>query len=331
MKKLIVLLALLVLVGWAVKPVSAQTLLKQSTATTVNFKLTKIADGTDDTGATVTSITVKLAKHSDTSSNSSTSITCAASGSSNDCVHVAAGLWNLELTASNTDTLGRLDICASYSGDYTDCTRYQVIPAATYDFMVSTGPASAPTNFSLLSISGAGVVEANAATIAANAITASTIAADAIGASQIAAGAITSAEIAADAIGASEIADAALDAGAFAADAITAAKLASDVATELQNGLQTLKKNTAFTSFYIKAITSAGVAVTGATPSCQVSRDSAALSGTGVSNNTEVGNGVYSIDFTSGALNGNALYLRCTFSGGSGTAVPYEQLIFTQR
>jgi hypothetical protein len=52
-------------------------------------------------------------------------------------------------------------------------------------------------------------------------------------------GAITAASIAADAITAAKIADGAIDAGAFAADAITAAKLAADVTTELQSGLAT--------------------------------------------------------------------------------------------
>lgn len=117
----------------------AQILVKQSTATTVNFKLTKIADGTDDTGATVTSITLKIVKHSDTSSSSVTSVSCAASGSSNDCVHVAAGLYNAELTASNTDTLGRLDVCAVISADYTDCTRYEVLSPIAYTMVVNGG------------------------------------------------------------------------------------------------------------------------------------------------------------------------------------------------
>lgn len=51
--------------------------------------------------------------------------------------------------------------------------------------------------------------------------------------------AITAASIATGAIDADAIADNAIDAGAFAADAITAAKLHADVTTELQSGLAT--------------------------------------------------------------------------------------------
>ena len=85
--------------------VQAQTI-KQSTASTVNVKLTKISDGTDHTGLTVTGITLKIIKHSDTLASTVTSATCAASGSSNDCVEVAVGVYNVELSASNTDTKG---------------------------------------------------------------------------------------------------------------------------------------------------------------------------------------------------------------------------------
>lgn len=152
-------------------PALGQRILKQSTATTVNFKLTTIVDGTDDTTATVTSITVKLAKQSDTSSATVSSITCAASGSSNDCVHIAAGLWNLELTATNTDTLGRLDVCASYSGDYTDCTQYEVVSAAAYDQSVSGTVRTIPKNvaypnFPITFFSSAGVRQTGLATSA---------------------------------------------------------------------------------------------------------------------------------------------------------------------
>ncbi len=583
MKRLSLFLAFVCLAA----PVHAQILLKQSTATTVQGKLTKIADGTDHTGLAVTSITLKIVKQSDTTASTVTSVTCAAAASANDCVEIAStGLYNAELSASDTDTLGRLDFCMQASGDYSDCTRYQVVSSGYWD-LVHTGPSTAPTNFSSLSIDGsgrldiskilgtaistpatAGVLDVNVKNIdndaasasgtvtfpnatlasttnitggtittvtttttatnvttvnglAANVITAASIATDAIGAAEIADGAIdagalasdtitaakiatdaigaaelaadsiTSSEIATGAIGAAEIADAALDratyavdtghisirsntatagangtitldasasavddfynnatilltggtgagqtravqdytgatkvltvnanwatnpdntttfalipmglspavsgltaadvwghgtreltalgtgvitattfgAGAIdaaaiaasaigaseiasdaitaakiASDAITAAKiasdavtadeLASDVATEIQTGLVSFKKATALASLYIKARTALGAAVTGATPSCAASRDSAVLSSTGVSNNAEIGNGTYSINLTSGAMTGNSIYLYCTFSGGSGTAVAYEQFIYTQQ
>lgn len=116
----------------------AQVLLKQSTATTVNGKLTKIADGTDHTGLDVTSITLKIIKHSDTLASTVTSVACAASGSANDCVEIASsGVYNAELSAANTDTLGRLDVCFLASGDYTDCTRFMVVDPASYNANVT--------------------------------------------------------------------------------------------------------------------------------------------------------------------------------------------------
>jgi hypothetical protein len=78
-----------------------------------------------------------------------------------------------------------------------------------------------------------------AAKIATGAIDADAIADGAIDAGALAADCITAAKIATGAIDADAIADGAIDAGALAADCITAAKLAADVTTELQSGLAT--------------------------------------------------------------------------------------------
>lgn len=71
----------------------------------------------------------------------------------------------------------------------------------------------------------------DAGAIASDAITAAKIADGAIDAATFAAGAINAAAIAADAITAAKIADGAIDAGALAADAITAAKIATGAIT----------------------------------------------------------------------------------------------------
>ncbi len=160
MKRLFLFFAFVCLASTA----HAQILLKQSTATTVNFKLTTIATGADNTAATVTSITIKLAKQSDTSSATVTAITCAASGSANDCLHIAGGLWNLELTSANTDTLGRFDVCALYTGDYTDCTRYEVVNAGWYDVAVTTGPGLVSTITAILGTPAGASLAADIAT-----------------------------------------------------------------------------------------------------------------------------------------------------------------------
>lgn len=139
----------------------AQVLLKQSTATTVNGKLTKIADGTDHTGLAVTGITLKIIKHSDTLASTVTSVACAASGSSNDCVEIASsGVYNAELSTGNTDTLGRLDVCFLASGDYTDCTRFMVVDPASYNANVTGSLTSAAGIWAVATstLTGAGTV-----------------------------------------------------------------------------------------------------------------------------------------------------------------------------
>jgi hypothetical protein len=67
---------------------------------------------------------------------------------------VAAGLYNAELTSSNTDTLGRMDVCAVISGDYTDCVRYEVLSPLAYSMAVDggaiTGTAQSATGTTLV-------------------------------------------------------------------------------------------------------------------------------------------------------------------------------------
>jgi hypothetical protein len=125
-------------------PVFGQQVLKQSTATTINIG--PFIDDTDfktlETGLTVTSMTVKIIKQSDTFSSTNTSFSPTASGGSNDAQHVASGMYNLELTTTNTDTVGRLEVVITITGALPVFHRFLVIPATKWTEMVATGPSS---------------------------------------------------------------------------------------------------------------------------------------------------------------------------------------------
>jgi hypothetical protein len=136
MRKLIFLFTLIL----TSLPAYAGGYLKQSTATTINFNLVKTADGTGLTGATVANISLSLFKQSDTSSATVVNPTLAASGTTHDCVEKALGGYNVELTTTDTDTLGRLDVTWAYAAAFTMADSYMVVPAATYTAIVTTGP-----------------------------------------------------------------------------------------------------------------------------------------------------------------------------------------------
>lgn len=88
--------------------------IRQSTARTIYIPMpfVDLVDGvTPKTALTLGDITAAVVKRgaaSDTVSRST--ITLTASGGSNDFVHVGDGYWKLELTASQTDTVGQLAV-----------------------------------------------------------------------------------------------------------------------------------------------------------------------------------------------------------------------------
>lgn len=120
---------------------------------------------------------------------------------------------------------------------------------ATIDDFVDTEVAAIKAKTDQLTFTTANQVDAQALSIAANAITAAAIATGAIDADAIADNAIDAGAIAADAITAAKIANGAIDAATFAAgaidaaaiaaDAIGASELAADAVTEIQAGLAT--------------------------------------------------------------------------------------------
>lgn len=187
------------------------------------------------------------------------------------------------------------------------------------------------------------------------AIGAATLASDTIAAAKIASGAITSAKFAAGAIDATAIADNAIDAGAIAADAITAAKIAAgaidaatfaaDVDAEILSylvddatridasalntasattvpaistavaALQTYPKNVAIAAFMFYMEDTDGVALTGATVSCFISKDGGAFAATGTHTATEVSHGWYKVAMTQTEANCDELAFRATATG----------------
>ena len=125
---------------WLVPVIQGQQLLKQSTATTINVG--PFIDDTDfktlETALTVTGMTVKIIKHSDTFSSANTSFSPTASGGSNDCQHVASGMYNLELTTGNTDTGGRLEVVVTVAGALPVFHRFEVVGSTAYETQVTS-------------------------------------------------------------------------------------------------------------------------------------------------------------------------------------------------
>ena len=108
--------------------------IKQATATTVNLgPFVKIADGSLEEAPTVANVDVVIIKHSDTSAATHVHIVPAASGSNNDMVLVDNAMFNLELTTTDTNTAGRFDVTAIYTGCYPVFDSFMVVGEDRYD------------------------------------------------------------------------------------------------------------------------------------------------------------------------------------------------------
>jgi hypothetical protein len=90
--------------------------LREDTATQV--AIGPFLDGTDgvtaETALTVTDWDCDLIKHAN-SSMTNTALTITASGGSNDAAHVTSGMYSLELTATDTNTAGRLVLICDHA------------------------------------------------------------------------------------------------------------------------------------------------------------------------------------------------------------------------
>ncbi|MFY9401923.1 MAG: hypothetical protein WAQ07_00720 [Candidatus Omnitrophota bacterium] len=198
---------------------------------------------TAETSIDVTDLSVQIIRiNQDGSGVSRTAFTPTASGGNNDMVHVAsddAGMYDLELTAAQLNFLGAAritfyaeDVCLPHWIDI------NVLSAAYYDFKYgSTAPGVNLTHIGGSAVNtssaqlGVNVVQAAGTAWGSGAITAGSIASNAITDAKINNGAITADKIANNAIANAKIADNAITAGKIASDAITAAKIANNAIT----------------------------------------------------------------------------------------------------
>ena len=181
----------LLLIAFASAAYAGGDVLREDTATQI--ALGPFLDGTDgvtaETALTVTEFDCDLVKHAD-SGMTNTALTITASAGSNDAAHIQSGMYSLELTATDTNTAGRLTIICDHATPATFVPvrqTYMVMPTQEYDSLYGTDTLQVHVNEYT-----AGVIDATA--IATDAIAAAAIATDAIGAAEIAADAVGAAE-----------------------------------------------------------------------------------------------------------------------------------------
>jgi len=147
-----------------------------------------------------------------------------ASGGNNDMVHItsdAAGYYDLELTAAQTNYLGRAVLSLNDVATHLPVFHeFMIIPAMMYDSMI-LGTDRLDTN----------VTHAVDTAWASGAITANSIASNALANAKFADGAITAAKFAANAITSTVVADNTITAAKIASAALAIAKFATDVGT----------------------------------------------------------------------------------------------------
>lgn len=174
--------------------------LRHSTASQ-EILLGPFVDSTDgvtaETGLTIANTDIKIWKEGGTTE---------ASKNSGGATHIASGRYYTVLDATDTDTLGKLEVSVAVSGALPVRRAFVVLPAMVYDSMVlGTDTLQAD----LTQISGSNV-STSSAQLGVNVVNAAGTA--------WGSGAITAASIASDAITAAKIADGAIDAATFAAD-----------------------------------------------------------------------------------------------------------------
>jgi hypothetical protein len=108
--------------------------LKEDTAVTIIVGPFLDSNGTPQTSLTVANIDCNLYKNNGTKVD----VALAASGTSNDCVHVEDGYYSLELTATDTSTPGYLRISFQISGAMILHEDFTVEPANIYNSWYST-------------------------------------------------------------------------------------------------------------------------------------------------------------------------------------------------
>lgn len=267
--------------------------LYQSTNTQVNIIATSISTGLAiTTGSVPSGFSMFLIKHADSGAPTVTTWTPTNSGTSaHDCFTTAGSdEWTCEITATDTGTLGRTDICWRYPGAFTLCDRYTVVPVQyTAGYPVVTVK------------DGTGTGEIDTASGAAQNVTVATVNTGAVTAASLATDTVTAAKIAAAAITSSE-----------------APNLDAAVSTR---GISAVKKNTAF-EWGMRFFDSSGNPVTTGTPSCTRSIDSvSAFSATANTPSAVTAAGRSELTVAAADINGNYyMWLVCSLSG----ALDYE-------
>ena len=160
------------------------------------------------------------------------------------CTHDELGYYTCPLDATDTGTLGILQVMVHEGGARPVLHEFMVVPSNVYDSLIlgsdyldiEVAAMAADT----LTAAAVATNAIDAGAIADGAIDAATFAAGAIDAAAIETGAIDADAVADNAIDAGAIADGAIDAGAFAAGAIDAAAIADaaiDAATFAANAI----------------------------------------------------------------------------------------------
>ena len=111
--------------------------LKQSTAVSISIGhlIDEVDQITPITSLTPSEITAGVVK-----GVTNTSLTLTASGGSNDFVHIVSGLWSLELTTSDTDTLGQLRVHLLDADKFLPLFEdFQIVTANVYDSLFGSG------------------------------------------------------------------------------------------------------------------------------------------------------------------------------------------------
>lgn len=212
--------------------------LRQSTASQ-NVLIGPFVDSTDgvtaETALTISNTDIRLSKNG-------ANIVAKNSGGG---THDENGWYQITLDATDTNTVGRLQVHVNETGALPVWAEFQVLEEDIYDALFDSG-ANAFNSSAQVAVASLAASSITAAAIASNAITSAKIAADAIGASQIAADAIGSSELATTAV--AEIADAVWDeaqsghvaAGSFGEIATEIASILEDTGTTLPATLTTI-------------------------------------------------------------------------------------------
>jgi len=194
------------------------------------------SDGvTLETALTITNEKITLTADTDDGSaptNILDNVTGATSGTSNDLNYITgndAGMMQLELSAANTNRLGRMFLSITDAANHLPVFHeFMVLPAMIYDaFILGTDVLQADMTqilgTAVSTPATAGILDVNLKNIADAAVSTST--------AQLGVNVVS---VANDAITAAAIGTGAIDADAFAADAIGAAELAADAIAEIK-------------------------------------------------------------------------------------------------